>query len=157
MFTNYNIKSNTVQKKQNCTPNSFKKLPTVLLVDIHDRLQSQLKLINEELERRGVEVESEVLLESRNKNLLTNTSSPSGWLDPYTTTRSGKEHPECLVKRDRLNPKHWYWRYRWRDSKGRQRSKYVAQTKVDAVRKAIATNSTPSEIIKLIKGGQVDA
>ncbi len=152
MLINFDKKSNTVHQKQNCTLNSFQNLPTVFLVDIRDHLMAELESINEELTRRGVELESEVLLESRNKNLLTNTSSPSGWLDPYTTTRSGKEHPECLVKRDRLNPKHWYWRYRWRDSKGRQRSKYVAQTKVDAVRKAIATNSTPSEIIKLIRG-----
>lgn len=138
--------------QSNCNPKSYQKLSTVLLKEERDRLIAEVEQINDELARRGERVESESVLVRAENPQLTNKLSPGGWLDPYTVVRSKKEHPVVLGNRDKSNPKHFYWKYRWVDD-GKVRSQYLPQKKVDAVRKAIARNATSGEILKLLKGG----
>ncbi|MEA5521334.1 hypothetical protein [Limnoraphis robusta] len=145
----------------------FAHIPTRGLELLEKRLEERITSVREELrKRREQEVCQKVSVADSHSFSQDATekelNSASGWLNPYLRKEikeSGlcTEYPKRSQRGDpKTHPEDWYWNYQWREN-GKVKSRYVAREKLSKVKNAIATNSTPAEIIKLIKGGQVDA
>ena len=100
-----------------------------------------------------------------NTHHVTQPKNPSGWLERYTKTKKLKSgitatYPLCEGERDKGNPEHWYWAYRWEEKKESAKSDngFISRAvplpvgKVEAVKLAFIRGWSVAKILQFIKG-----
>jgi len=70
----------------------------------------------------------------QNSQLL---GGPTGWLEPYKVTRSGKDY--------------WYHRYCWQAGRSKTHHRHIKQGKLSLIQAAIAEELAPQVIQILLK------